>query len=98
MVCRKILVLDGKMTLIMLDKFPFSKLNYWYSAELKTNLWVTISCCLVFLCLFSLDNSMPSNVSESAFAGSGDVKNTSLNTAANNPSAMIEGGQHNFDT
>jgi hypothetical protein len=92
MVCRKILVLDGKKTLIMLDKFQISKLNSWYSAELKTNLWVTISSCLVLLCLFSLDNSMPSNVSESAFAGSGDVKNTFLNTVANNSSAMIEEG------
>lgn len=89
MVCRKILVLDGKMTFIMLDKFQINKLNYGYSAELKTSLWVTISCCLVLLCLFSLDNSMPSNVSESAFAGSGD---TSLNTVANNSSAMIEEG------
>ena len=93
MVCRKILVLDGKMTFIMLDKFQINKLNYGYSAELKTSLWVTISCCLVLLCLFSLDNSMPSS-----FAGSGDVKNTSLNTVANIPSAMIEGGQYNFDT
>jgi hypothetical protein len=37
--------------------------------------------------LFSLDNSMPSS-----FAGSGDIKNTSLNTVANNSSAMIEEG------
>lgn len=87
MVCRKILVLDGKMTFIMLDKFQINKLNYGYSAELKTSLWVTISCCLVLLCLFSLDNSMPSS-----FAGSGDIKNTSLNTVANNSSAMIEEG------
>ena len=35
---------------------------------------------------------MPSNVSESAFAGSGDVKNTSLSTVANNSSAMIDEG------
>jgi hypothetical protein len=80
------------MTYTMLGKFQISKLNYWYSAELKTRLWVTISCYLVLLCMFSLDNSMPSNVSESAFAGSGDVKNTSLSTVANNSSAMIDEG------
>ena len=80
------------MTYAMLGKFQISKLNYWYSAELKTRLWVTISCYLVLLCMFSLDNSMSSNVSKSAFAGSGDVKNTSLRTVANNSSAMIDEG------
>ena len=35
---------------------------------------------------------MPSNASESAFADSGDLKNTSLNAVANNSSAVIDEG------
>jgi hypothetical protein len=91
-VYRKILVLDSEMAYTKLGNFQISKLNYWYSAVLKTRLCVTISCCLVLLCLFSLNNSMPSNVSESALASSGDVKKTSLNTVANNSSAIIDEG------
>lgn len=91
-VCRKILVLDSKMTYSMLGNFQISKLNYWYSAELKKRLVVIVSSSLVFFCLFSLDNFMPSNASESALAGSGDAENATLNTIANNSSAMVDEG------
>lgn len=77
----------------MLGKSQIGKLNYWYSAEPKTRLGVIISSSLVFLCLFSLDNSMPSNATKLAFAGSGDVKNATLNIIANNSSAMIDEGK-----
>jgi hypothetical protein len=89
-VCRIILVLGSKMTYSMLGNFQISKLNYWYSAEMKTRLGVIISSSLVFFCLFSLDNFMPSNASESALAGSGDAKNATLDTNANN-SSVYEG-------
>ncbi|CAN5243147.1 hypothetical protein BH18THE2_BH18THE2_36970 [soil metagenome] len=80
------------MTYSVLGNFQISKLNYWYSAELKTRLGLTISSSLVFLCLISLVNFMPSNASESAFAGSGDVKNATLNTVASNSSEIIDEG------
>lgn len=42
-VCRKKKVLDSKKTYSMIGKFPISKLNYWYSVELKKRLRVIIS-------------------------------------------------------
>ena len=76
----------------MLGNFQISKLNYWYSAEQKTRLGLIVSSSLVFLCLISLVNFMPSNASESAFASSGDVKNATLHTGANRSSAIIDEG------